>query len=47
MSRTAGDRYLCDACGAALVYEKACPCCKSADDHAEVCCGKAMTKVNA
>lgn len=45
MSRSAGERYQCGECGATIVYEKACPCCKSATDHAETCCGKQMSKV--
>jgi hypothetical protein len=43
MSRKAGDRYECEACGAVLVYEKPCPC--AADmPHVEICCGKQMKK---
>jgi len=46
MPRAVGDRYACGQCGAALVYEKACPCCKSAGDHVEMCCGEPMAKVD-
>jgi len=44
MSREIGDRYRCEACGAELVYEKACPCGDQMD-HSEICCGNQMTKV--
>ena len=44
MPRDIGDRYECGKCGAALVYEKACPCCTPASDHTEMCCGQTMAK---
>ena len=44
MPRDVGDRYACEKCGAALVYEKACPC--SAEmPHVEICCGQQMKKI--
>lgn len=46
MPRAVGERYECTECGAALVYEKACPCCKPASDHGEVCCGQPMSKAS-
>ncbi|MCR4295611.1 MAG: hypothetical protein NUW21_08760 [Elusimicrobia bacterium] len=49
MPRKIGDRYVCEKCGAALVYEKACPCPASMP-HSEICCGtqmKAAAKVEA
>ena len=43
MARNAGDRYVCEKCGAVLVYEKACPCPESAaHPHSEICCGQQM-----
>jgi hypothetical protein len=44
MPREAGDRYLCEACGAQLVYEKPCPCPEKMP-HSEICCGKQMKRV--
>jgi hypothetical protein len=41
MARQIGERYVCEKCGATVVYEKGCPCPK-ADDHSEVCCGTQM-----
>jgi hypothetical protein len=41
MARNVGDRYVCEKCGAALVYEKACPC-PEGDPHSEICCGQQM-----
>jgi hypothetical protein len=41
MSRNVGDRYVCEKCGAALVYEKACPCPEGMK-HSEICCGEQM-----
>jgi len=43
MPRAAGDRHVCEECGAALVYEKGCPCPPDMP-HSEICCGKQMTK---
>jgi hypothetical protein len=44
MTRSVGDRYRCESCGAQLVYEKACPCAEGMA-HQEVCCGKQMKQV--
>ena len=44
MARTVGDRYVCEKCGAALVYEKGCPCPASVP-HSEICCGEQMKAV--
>lgn len=41
MSREVGDRFVCEKCGAQLVYEKACPCGEGME-HKEVCCGQQM-----
>lgn len=41
MPRETGDRYVCEKCGAQLVYEKPCPCPEGMD-HAEICCGEQM-----
>jgi hypothetical protein len=41
MPRKAGDRYICEKCGAQLVYEKPCPCPASMP-HSEICCGEQM-----
>ena len=41
MPRNAGDRYVCEKCGAQLVYEKACPC-PAGMPHSEICCGVQM-----
>jgi hypothetical protein len=46
MPRRVGDRYLCEKCGAQLVYEKACPC-PPAMPHSEICCGEQMKLVPA
>jgi hypothetical protein len=45
MARNVGDRYVCDKCGAVLVYEKPCP---SPDTmpHSEICCGQQMKRPN-
>ena len=43
MARNVGDRYVCEKCGAVLVYEKACPC-PPGDPHSEICCGQQMKK---
>jgi hypothetical protein len=45
MPRNVGDRYVCDKCGAALVYEKGCPCPESMP-HSELCCGQQMKAVS-
>ena len=43
MPRSIGDRYVCEKCGAVLVYEKPCPCPEnSAHPHSEICCGQQM-----
>jgi hypothetical protein len=44
MARKVGDRYLCEECGAQLVYEKPCPC-PEGKPHSEICCGVQMKKV--
>jgi hypothetical protein len=44
MSRAVGDRYLCEKCGAQLVYEKPCPCPEGMP-HSEICCGTQMKRV--
>ena len=44
MPRKVGDRYVCEECGAQLVYEKACPCPEGMP-HSEICCGKQMKLV--
>ncbi|HHV22306.1 MAG TPA: hypothetical protein GXZ30_12365 [Propionibacterium sp.] len=43
MTRQVGERYLCEKCGAQLVYEKPCDC--TTGRHEEICCGAQMTKV--
>jgi hypothetical protein len=42
MARKTGDRYVCEKCGAVLVYEKPCPCPEGRDTHSEICCGQQM-----
>ena len=44
MPRNVGDRYVCEKCGAQLVYEKACPCPQGMP-HSEICCGEQMKLV--
>ena len=44
MPRQAGDRYVCEKCGAKLVYEQSCPCAEGMA-HSEVCCGQQMKLV--
>jgi hypothetical protein len=44
MARNVGDRYMCEKCGAVLVYEKGCPCPTSMP-HSEICCGQQMKPV--
>jgi len=46
MSRKVGDRYVCEKCGAQLVYEKPCPCPEGMP-HQEICCGDQMKLVKA
>jgi hypothetical protein len=46
MARNAGDRYVCERCGAVLVYKKPCPC-PPGDPHSEICCGQQMTPMSA
>jgi hypothetical protein len=41
MARKVGDRYMCEKCGAVLVYEKPCPCPEGMP-HSETCCGQQM-----
>ncbi|MEZ7238687.1 hypothetical protein QYS60_13070 [Rhodococcus sp. GXMU-t2271] len=45
MPRSVGDRYICEKCGAQLVYEKACPCSEEMA-HSEICCGGQMKRVS-
>lgn len=45
MPRKAGDRYVCEKCGATLVYEKPCPCPEGMP-HSEICCGQQMKLVD-
>lgn len=42
MARQVGARYMCEKCGAELVYEKACPCPEGHAAHSEICCGQQM-----
>jgi hypothetical protein len=42
MARQVGARYVCEKCGAELVYEKACPCPEGHAVHSEICCGQQM-----
>ena len=44
MHRDVGDRYVCEKCGAQLVYEKPCPCPPDMP-HSEICCGVQMKLV--
>jgi len=44
MPRKTGDRYVCEKCGAELVYEKPCPCPEGMA-HSESCCGRQMKLV--
>lgn len=44
MARQVGERYVCEKCGAQLVYEKACPCADGGN-HSEICCGEQMKRV--
>jgi hypothetical protein len=43
MPRSQGDRYVCEKCGAKIVYEVACPC-PGDMPHVEICCGQQMKK---
>jgi len=45
MARNAGERYVCEKCGAELVYETACKC-SSGHAHSEICCGQQMKSVS-
>jgi hypothetical protein len=45
MARNIGDRYVCEKCGAELVYEKACPC-PGEDGHKEICCKEQMKLIS-
>ncbi len=45
MPRKVGERYVCEQCGAQLVYEKACPCPEDMP-HSEICCGKQMKRLD-
>lgn len=44
MPRDVGERYVCEKCGAQLVYEKPCPCAEG--KHSEICCGEQMKRVS-
>jgi len=44
MTRNVGDRYVCEKCGATLVYEKECACPASMP-HSEICCNVQMKLV--
>ncbi len=44
MARNVGDRYVCEKCGSALVYERECPC-REGMRHEEICCGEQMKAV--
>lgn len=46
MPRSTGERYECKKCGAALVYEKPCPCPPEME-HREICCEEQMTRIHA
>jgi hypothetical protein len=46
MARQVGARYVCEKCGAELVYEKACPCPEAHAAHSEICCGQQMNAVS-
>lgn len=43
-TRMVGDRFACEKCGAALVYEKPCNCAEGMP-HSEICCGEQMKPV--
>lgn len=45
MPRKVGDRYVCEKCGAQLVYEKPCNCPESMP-HSEICCQEQMKLVS-
>lgn len=45
MSRSVGERYECEECGAVLVYEKPCPCPPEEAGHAEICCKTQMKQL--
>ncbi len=46
MARSIGDRYVCEKCGAEIVYEKGCPCTQgNPHSHSEICCGQQMKLV--
>jgi len=45
MGRNVKDRYVCEKCGAVLVYETGCPC-PPGDAHSEICCGQQMKAVS-
>jgi hypothetical protein len=46
MPRHVGDRYVCEKCGATLVYEKPCECPAGKHAHSELCCGEQMKAVS-
>lgn len=46
MPHPIGERLRGDACGAEIVFEKACPCPdREPQQHYDVCCGKPMRNV--
>lgn len=46
MPRNAGERYVCEQCGAELVYEKPCNCPeREGQPHSEICCGQQMKRL--
>lgn len=45
MSRSVGERYECEECGAVLVYEEPCPCPPKEGCHAEICCKTQMKQL--
>jgi hypothetical protein len=43
MPHPAGERLVCDDCGAEIVFVKACPCPDTEPKrHSDKCCGKEM-----
>jgi hypothetical protein len=43
MPHPAGERRICDDCGAEILFVKACPCPeREPKAHADICCGKEM-----
>lgn len=43
MSHPAGERLVCESCGAEIQFIKACPCPETKKNtHADICCGQPM-----